>query len=449
MTLLEALSSHDTRKLALVDEHKKLTYGDLLETVEEFSGRLKNYSCVGLAMDNSVEWLIWDIAALKSGIVLVPIPPFFTKEQTEHALKTSGCDALITKDGIKPLLFSAVALPQKTTKITFTSGTTGTPKGVCLSSEALENVAINIVTTLGMDLAGEHCCVLPLGILLENIAGAYAALFAGATITLPSLQSFGKNYSLLYEQLKKYKATSVILVPEILRILMGQAVTKAPLKDLEFIAVGGSKISPELLRQAQLMKLPVYEGYGLSECGSVVSLNIPSKNKIGSVGRLLPHMRAEIVNNEIIILNPSFCGYIGEPHHGPFPTGDIGNIDAEGYITITGRKKNILITSYGRNISPEWVEAALLKEDGIAQVFVYGDGQPHLSALIVPVSTSTDIYAMVARVNMTLPDYARVKDYTITAPFSFEEGTLTGNGRLRRDMIIQKRLTQEKNHAVL
>jgi long-chain acyl-CoA synthetase len=85
-------------------------------------------------------------------------------------------------------------------------------------------------------------------------------------------------------------------------------------------------------------------------------------------------------------------------------------------LSITGRRKNILITSYGRNVSPEWVESVLLSQPEIAQAIVYGDAQPHLSALIVPSSPRADIGAAVARVNEKLPDYARIKKFRDVPP---------------------------------
>jgi long-subunit acyl-CoA synthetase (AMP-forming) len=207
-----------------------------------------------------VEWVLWDLAALEAGTILVPLPPFFTENQSQHALQSSGCEILITPLGISRLGFASVKLPAGTAKITYTSGTTGTPKGVCLPLAAMENVAQSIVGALGTDLAGIHCSVLPLGVLLENVAGVYAALMAGTTVVMPSLKDFGPLYSNLHAQLKQAQATSVIVVPEILRSLMAQVVRQGPLPALKFIAVGGSKVAPTLIKQARALGIPVYQG---------------------------------------------------------------------------------------------------------------------------------------------------------------------------------------------
>lgn len=435
--LLKAIAAQNPEKVALMEAHYQVTYGDLQQLVSYRMERIKDYRCLAIMMNNTIEWAVWDLTALCAGITLVPIPPFFTKEQRDHAMKSAGCDGMITAEAIIPLSHDPVKLPSGTAKITYTSGTTGTPKGVCLSRGAMETVAQSIVETLGRDLADKHACVLPLGVLLENVAGVYATLMAGGTVCLNHLEAFRENYANLHSILKETGATSVILVPEILRILMQQVSQKGELPSLSHIAVGGSKVAPDLVTQARAMGLPVYEGYGLSECASVVSMNTPDHDKAGTVGKLLPHIRAYIENDEIIVFNTGFLGYVGETAPSHIRTGDLGAFDEDGFLSITGRSKNVLITSYGRNISPEWVESELLAQPEIAQVVVYGDGAPALSAFVVPAFKGANIDSSLDRVNARLPDYARVRQFTIVPPFSPKDGTLTGTGRPRRSRIAQ------------
>lgn len=448
MFLFTTIAAHLADKVALKENQYQITYGDLPAAISVRAQQLGDYRRVAIRMNNSIEWILWDLAALFSGIALVPLPPFFTADQSEHALASSGCEAIITPEGVISLHHAGVDIPQGTAKITFTSGTTGTPKGVCLSQAAMENVAQSIVTVLGKDMAGIHLCTLPLGVLLENVAGVYATLFAGGTVYLQPLEFFGENYANLHSVILRTKATSVILVPEILRTLMAQVAQSGPLPSLEYIAVGGSKVSPDLIKQARMLGLPVFEGYGLSECASVVALNAPGHDKVGTAGQLLPHITCQIEDGEITIRNTGFLGYVGEPAPSFIQTGDIGFMDAEGFINITGRRKNVLITSYGRNVSPEWVEAELLAQPEIAQAVVYGDAEPYLSAYVVPVSSSADISQAIVRANSHLPDYAQVKRFQPTPPFSPKDGTLTGTGRPRRSRIFQ--LYQKENiHDVL
>lgn len=437
MMILEFIKNHAPDKIALCDEARSVSYGDLDQEIQERMDMLHDVSVLAIALDNGVDWVLWDIAALKAGIPSIPVPPFFTAEQVSHLLYSAGVSHLLSPEGLCDAGSGKEGLlPQGAAKVTFTSGTTGAPKGVCLSESAMENVASSIVGVLGNEFVGIHASVLPLAVLLENVAGVYAGLMAGCTIHLNSLKAFGVNYANIHDILKTSRANSAILVPEILRILMMQVAARGPLPDLKFIAVGGSKVDPALVLQARKMGLPAYEGYGLSECASVVSLNTPKNDRPGSVGRLLPHVKARTVDGEIQIKGPGFLGYIGETAPHEFNTGDLGRIDENGFLSVTGRKKNILITSYGRNVSPEWVESALLAQPDIAQAVVYGDAQPHLSALIVPAASNTDIAGALARANATLPDYARVHDFKIVPPFTVAEGALTGTGRPRRDKIL-------------
>ena len=378
------------------------------------------------------------LAALYANVVCTPLPHFFSEEQINHTLLNAGISHILDPQGLRETgLASSDAIPEKTAKVTFTSGTTGTPKGVCLPARAMENVSTSILTVLENRLTnGTHCCVLPLSVLLENVAGVYTALMAGCTVHIPSLYSYGQNYEHLHEILGKTHATSIILVPEILRILMQQTASRGGLAHLKFIAVGGAKIDADLVRMARDMHLPVYEGYGLSECASVVALNTPKHDKVGTVGTLLPHVKARIVDGEVEIKDPGFLGYIGEEAPSMLSTGDVGFIDSDGYLSITGRKKNVLITSYGRNVSPEWVEAVLLGASDIKQAFVYGDAQPHLSALIVTDISVTELQMRIDEINAKLPDYARIKDFKIVPAFTPQNGTLTPNGRLRREKIL-------------
>ena len=134
-----------------------------------------------------------------------------------------------------------------------------------------------------------------LSTLLENIAGVYTPLLANGCIITPSLMDLGMhgsstlNVGKLLTRLTGYQPNSLILVPELLLALV-QACEKGwqPPQSLMFVAVGGGKVSPTLLQNVREHGLPVYEGYGLSECSSVVCLNSPDQNRTGSVGKALP-----------------------------------------------------------------------------------------------------------------------------------------------------------------
>lgn len=127
---------------------------------------------------------------------------------------------------------------------------------------------------------------------------------------------------------------------------------------------------------------------------------------------------------------------------GPVRTGDLGYVDGDGFVHITGRRKHVFITSFGRNVSPEWVESELLQHPLLAQAVVWGEAQADNVAVLWPRRADADdaaILAALAEVNAGLPDYARVARYVrAEAPFSAHDGLLTANGRPRREAILAR-----------
>lgn len=356
---------------------------------------------------------------------------------------------------IRRSMSASAHLPEGTAKITFTSGSTGAPKGVCLSLEQQIRIAGAIAESVPAN-AIRHLCVLPLSTLLENVAGVYAPLLKTGEIVIPPLANLGFSGSALTQPerllhaISQLRPHSMILLPELLLFLVG-AVKQGwrPPEELEFLAVGGARVSPLLLQQAEALGLPVYEGYGLSECASVVSLNRPTAAQPGSVGKPLPHVRVSIEEGEVVVSGNPFLGYVGEPaswYPKAINTGDLGYIDDAGFLHLHGRKKNLLISSFGRNISPEWVESELLAGPLIAQAIVVGDAQPYCAALIHarrPDIQDKDIQIWIDSINQRLPDYARVRYWArLEKSLAAVSGLLTENGRPRR-VAIQAHFADE------
>jgi acyl-CoA synthetase (AMP-forming)/AMP-acid ligase II len=120
-------------------------------------------------------------------------------------------------------------------------------------------------------------------------------------------------------------------------------------------------------------------------------------------------------------------------------TGDVGRVDGDGFLHIDGRQRNVLITSFGRNVSPEWIESELQASPAIAQAVVFGEGRPALAAVLWPGRVDTtdgDLARAVAQANARLPDYARIAHWMRGhAPYNASSGMATPNGRPRRDAI--------------
>lgn len=455
--------------VALVAPGERLDYRALWDAVQELSQAIQATGLhrFGLCGDNGPAWAVADLACLLTGALCVPVPGFFSAAQVRHLVDRSGLEGLLWPGAndtdskgrhrladrvwlqVLPQADTPHPMPRGTTKVTFTSGSTGTPQGVCLSGQHLASTT----NALGKRLAGlalrRHLCLLPLATLLENIAGLYLPLSMGATVELRPLESLGMTGSSqldaerMLHALHQVRPDSLILVPELAAVLVA-AGERGQLEglDFRFLAVGGGKVSPQLLARAAAIGLPLYEGYGLSECGSVVSLNIPGDHRPGSVGRPLEHLRVSIGDDhEIRISGNTHLGYLGEPATAgaDLATGDLGYLDRDGYLHVDGRRKNLLITGFGRNISPEWLESELQQALQIPQVLVFGDGEPHPSALLVlpdprPLEATR---AAVLELNRRLPDYARLaRVFVRRQPLRQADGHLTGNGRLARSRIL-------------
>ncbi|TCK07588.1 AMP-binding protein [Marinobacterium mangrovicola] len=441
-------------KPALQDETTTLYWRDLPVAIDQLAERLETEAGerIALLADNSRQWVLTDLAALKLGRVLVPVPLFFSEPQRQHLLAASGIDTLITVTDdqltITRLPSGYPELHAGTAKITFTSGTTGTPKGVCLSSDNQLRVAKSLVERLTHLGLSRHLCLLPLATLLENIAGVYCALLLGGTLLTPSLKTLGLKGSseldlrALAHSLQGYQPDSLIGLPQILAALTGAVEAGVELPVLKFIAVGGARVGADLIERARKVGLPAYEGYGLSECASVVSLNTPDRDQPGTAGCVLPHNRVRLSpNNELIIEGNLMLGYLGEAPQGDhFATGDLAQIGDTGFLSIRGRQRNVLISSFGRNLSPEWVESEWVAQPRVQQAVLFGEARPFNVLLVhAPSLNDSTLEAIRQRLNTQLPDYARVAGWCrIQTAMTAENGLYTANGRPRRDAIASR-----------
>ncbi len=424
-----------------------LPFSELVARIDETADRLAAAGRrIGILAGNVVDHVVVDLAAMRLRRTVVPLPAFFTDAQLRHVVGSAAVDAVVTDDPDRIASsfltarreadvagLSVFAIPGKSAslvagsgeKISFTSGTTGEPKGVRLPWETQVRVAASVAGATRTDDSDRHLCALPLSILLENVGGVYRSLMSGATVLLRPPEILGvdgvskSDPARLLATLRGTGATFVILMPRHLEDVVGELkrLGEQPPPALRFVAVGGAPVSVRVLERAEMLGLPVFEGYGLTEACSVVSVNTPTARRLGSVGRVLPHSQARIgVDGEIEVAGTTFAGYLGDEREraGAFwPTGDLGRIDDDGFLYIHGRKRDVIITSHGRNVSPAWLETMLTSGTLIESAKVIGDG------LAGPVATlvcrhGRDVAAReVERVNQCLPEYARIQSYAL------------------------------------
>ena len=513
--LLSEQSLNSPNVTAVYSSGLTVAWSELLNEVHQRMAWIKRHQIkrLGLLADNSVNWILWDLAALFSNIIIVPIPGYFSLQQKQHALEQAAIDCVLSDNealaselglniaeerilgtGISHCDYfvfrintetcSVHLIHDETAKITFTSGSTGEPKGVMLSAENMLNVADSLAQSLRKTQVKKHDCILPLATLLENIAGVYAPFLVGAEVQVSAMSEVGikgaseLDIELFVKGLHQRAGESLILLPQLLLALVSSIEFGAAVpSQLKFIAVGGARVSESLLRKAQSLDLPIYQGYGLSENGSVCCLNTPESSFLGSVGRPLPHNQVRIsLQGEIQVKGNQMLGYLGgdRPSNEWLSTGDMGYLNTEGFLFIEGRKKNVFITSFGRNVNPEWIEGELCSTYEIAQAVVCGEAKASNIAIIFPRFTRSELQnselqnselqnselqnselqnselqnsgqqitdqqlqQAIDQVNIRLPDYARVKQWIrADIPFSFENGLATSNGRPKRQNIL-------------
>ncbi len=406
---------------------------------------------------------------------------------------------------IKPLQ------PSDTACIIYTSGTGGTPKGVVLSHRAiLHNCAgaYHFLLKIGLD-DQIFLSFLPLSHAYEHTAGQFFPIAIGAQIY------YAEGIDKLATNMVEARPTIMTAVPRLYetlhaRISQGvkrQGGVKAALFDqavalgrkrllepgslniweklldrlldrlvrrkvaarfggrLKALVSGGAPLNPEIGYFFQALGLRILQGYGQTEAGPVISCNPPDRVKIETVGPPLHGVTVRIAEDgEILVQGDNLMqGYWNNPQasaatlrDGWLHTGDIGTIDADGYIQITDRKKDIIVNAGGDNIAPQKIEGVLVIQPEIGQAMIYGDRKPYLSAVLVPDPSflqewqaKTDdasdqaltkrLAQVVELVNGDLSAVERIRRFIIAdEPFGIDNGLMTPTMKIRRHKITQR-----------
>ncbi|MGZ6124526.1 MAG: AMP-dependent synthetase/ligase, partial [Myxococcales bacterium] len=203
--------------------------------------------------------------------------------------------------------------------------------------------------------------------------------------------------------------------------------------------------------------IPILDVWGLSECTGMGTANLLTARKPGTVGRAEDGVETRIAPDGEILTRGAhvFAGYYKEPAatqealdaEGFLHTGDVGELDADGYLRITDRKKELLITSGGKNVSPQNIEGLLARIQGVSHAVVVGDGHKYLAALIVPENPEkakdpgfvAHVHREIERVNRQLAQYETIKRFRVLpAQFSIDSGELTPTLKVKRKVVSQK-----------
>jgi long-chain acyl-CoA synthetase len=409
--------------------------------------------------------------------------------------------------------------PTDLATIIYTSGTTGEPKGVMLTHANLVSNMVAGATVLGVTHEDVALSFLPLSHAFERLV-SYIYLFAGVTI------GFAESLDTIARDLVQVRPTVMTGVPRVFEKLHARIMEKglaetgikrsifqwaidvshrrgreqlggesagmlvqlqAALADrlvfakirenlgdrVRYLVSGSAPLPTSIAEFFQGVGLPIIEGYGLTETSPILTVNPPGAARLGTVGPAIAGVELRIAEDgEILARGPNIMqGYLNKPEataealkDGWFHTGDIGTLDAEGYLTITDRKKDLLVTSGGKKIAPQPLEAVLKHSPLVAEAVLLGDRRKHAIALIVPdfkalerrlkeldrpaapradLTARADVLALyqeiVDALNRDLAQYERIKKIAVLpTEFSIESGELTPTLKVKRKVVEQR-----------
>ncbi len=403
-------------------------------------------SHIALLSKNCAHWNMADLAIMMSGHISIPIYPTLNAQSIDQILTHSEAKAIIVgklddfksqKSGIPAIPIISVGMygenegdlwedlvvkhepidnvyEQKSDElitIIYTSGTTGNPKGVMHTVSNFMESTNTLIKLFALPDDLKLFSYLPLAHVAERLI-ANAGYVLGANISFAeSLDTFAKDLEnaqphiffavpriwtkfqdKILENLPQKKLNILLNIPVLNSILKKKLKQKLGLKEAVFICSAAAPIAPSLIKWYRRLGITIYQGYGMTEDGCVSHFNLPGNDKIGTVGKTLYNAKAKLTEEgEICIKNNCLMkGYFKSPEmtakvfteDGYLKTGDIGEYDHEGYLTITGRVKDQFKTDKGKYISPAPLEMMMSKNTDIEQICIVGTGIPQPIALI-------------------------------------------------------------------
>lgn len=497
----------DHGKTAFVYRGREITYSELIDSVGSFASLIDVLpgDRVAILSENRPEWAFALFGIWRRGATAVPIDFLSSPEEIAYVLRDSGCKMLfysnttkgrleealkLLKDEVQTINFDGLTLPKPHPRslhrepedialILYTSGTTGSPKGVSLT---FKNLSSNIEGVAETGIAGREdstLAILPFHHAYPLMVTLLLPLHLGATVVF--LDKLSPEDIL--EKLRKYKISILVGVPRlhalihrrIMERIEGNLIARALFRlmkkvgsrslrrrvfwkvhqafggSLRYIVSGGAKLEVEIAEDLTALGFIVLEGYGLTETSPIVSFNSPRSLKLGSVGQPIKDVMLRIAHDgEVLVKGPNVMkGYWNRPEetarvikNGWFHTGDLGYMDEEGFLYISGRKKELIVLGTGKNINPEEIERLIVKESDLVKEAGVMEINGRLHALIYPNLevvkergilnlTETIKWEVVDKVNRKLPEWKRIVGFRITGT----ELPKTRLGKIRRFLL--------------
>jgi acyl-CoA synthetase (AMP-forming)/AMP-acid ligase II len=398
---------------AVADRRQRLSNSALRDQVHAAAHKLLDRGIgvgdvVAVKLRNRVEFVVTLFAAWRTGAAVTPINPALNADEVTRQLTDSAARLLVLDDCDTPPPGAAVPVltvgdltattsdskptphddPAALALLIYTSGTTGTPKGVMLDHANLDAMAAMSRDALSIEPADSCLLILPLFHVNGIVVSVVNPLLAGASVVIADRF----DPATFFETVESERPTYFSAVPTIYTMLAELPDDVTPdTSSVRFAICGAAPASPELLsRFESRYGFPLIEGYGLSEGTCASTLNPPDHPRAGTADKALPGQRIRIVDGtgadvstgidgEVLIAGPNIMrGYLGRPADtartvidGWLHTGDVGHLDADGYLTLTGRSKDMIIRG-GENIYPREIEDVLTSDASVLEAAVIG-----------------------------------------------------------------------------
>ena len=514
-------------KLAFVDfEDNKVSFVELLKRVRYFSNEvLKNIDSPHalIIMENRPEWVYSFYSVWDKKEVNVVLDASSNPNEIAYVINDSQPKTIICSDFSEERILEAITIANyqdkariinidkenidfnsigseydnvtlqnpegdETAVMLYTSGTTGSPKGVMLSSNNIIGEIDGIVEKDVLQANDQMIALLPFHHILPLMATLLLPLREGASIVFVEkiaskeiLDVLEKNnisvmvgvprvFKLFYDSIKqqiqaKFITRKIYAIAEKINSkrfsrMIFSKVHKKFGGHLNVMVSGGAKLDPEIATFFNVLGFTVCEGYGLTETSPVLAVNSIKYNKVGTVGKALYNTELKIVDEELWVKGPQIMkGYYNKPEKtaevmtedGWFKTGDLAEIDKDGYLTIRGRKNSMIVLSNGKNIDPETVENKIMGLSGplIKEIGILGH-EDKLAAIIVPDllefrkqginNIQTYLKDIIENYNLTASNYKKVLDYKLVE----DELPKTRLGKTKRFMLPELYKKDEK-----
>jgi len=468
-----------------------MSYGELMDRIGSMSAFLKEEGVkkddrIAILLENRPEWPIIFFATVSIDAISVPINPSAPRKEIENILRDSGAKLVFVSkelkfEDVKIVPVSNVEKPTKTAEVAingnlrglemvnerdvacilYTSGTTDEPKGVMLSHRNLlanceslyklkmlkESDSVlamlplhhtyPLTVTMILPLIYGGKVVYPVSIHSEDVAEAMQKCNPTAFVAVPQI------FHMLYTKIKENfdKLPFIVRLLPLARVGLHKRFGKA----MRIFISGGAKLNEDVAKGFLDLGFKILEGYGLTETSPVLTLTPQKKPKVGSVGLAVPDVEIKIIEKdkkgigEVIARGPNIMkGYYKKDNltnevikDGWFHTGDLGYIDEDGYLFLTGRSKEVIVLSSGKNVYPQEIEEAYLKEIPAKEMCVFEvpskkgmQENEILWAIVVPdleffkkfgeVNLRNVIKERFDNVSRTLPAYKRVMGFSVT-----------------------------------